>query len=81
MRKIGTRANFVISIVALIIAVVGCTLAVWMFFFQPAPLTQEKATALIEEKTKPYLTEEKVKKIVEEAVAGLKPAAAEEGKE
>lgn len=77
----GMRTNFVLSIIALVIAIVGCALVVWMFFFQPAPLTEERAAALVEEKTKAYVTEEKVKKIVEEAVAGLKLAPAEEGKE
>ncbi|MEA1964722.1 MAG: YbhB/YbcL family Raf kinase inhibitor-like protein, partial [Candidatus Aerophobetes bacterium] len=46
----GAKISFVISTVALVIAVVGCVLAVQLFFFQPAPLTEEKATVLIEEK-------------------------------
>lgn len=77
----GVKMNFVFSIVALVIAIVGCVLAVRLFFFQPAPLSEEKVTAMIEEKTKTYVTEEKVKEIVEGAIATLKPAAPEEGKE
>jgi len=75
----GVKMNFALSIVALVIAIVGCILVVRLSFFQPAPLSEEKATALIEEKTKTYVTEEKVKEIVEEAIAALKPAAPEEG--
>ena len=77
----GVKMNFVLSIVALVIAIAGCVLAVRVSFFGPAPLTEEKAIVLIEEKTKIYITEEKVKEIVEGAVAALKPAAPEEGKE
>ena len=75
----GVKLNFVLSIVALVIAIVGCVLAIRVSFFQPAPLSEEKVTALIEEKTKTYVTEEKVKEIVEGAIAVLKPAAPEEG--
>ena len=77
----GVKMNFVLSIVALVIAIVGCVLAVRLSFFQPAPLSEEKVTAMIEEKTKTYVTEEKVKEIVEGAIAALKPAVPEEGKE
>jgi len=73
--------NFVFSIVALVIAIVGCVLALRLFFFQPTPLSKEKVTAMIEEKTKTYVTEDKVKEIVEGAIAALKPAVPEEGKE
>lgn len=77
----GVKMNLVLSIVALVIAIVGCALAVRLSFFQPAPLSEEKVTAIIEEKTRIYVTEEKVKKIVEGAIAAPKPAAPEEGKE
>lgn len=77
----GVKLNFVLSIVALVIAIVGCVLAIRLSFFQPAPLSEEKVTALIEEKTKIYVTEEKVKEIVEGAIAALKPAAPERGEE
>jgi len=74
----GVKMNFVLSIVALVIAIVGCALAVRVSFFQPAPLTEKKVIAMIEKKA--YITEEKAKKIVEEAIATLKPAAPKEGK-
>ena len=77
----GVKLNFVLSIVALVIAIVGCVLAVRVSFFGPAPLSEEKISAMIEEKTKTYITEEKVKEIVEGAVAALIPAAPEESKE
>jgi len=77
----GVKMNFVLSIVALVIAIVGCVLALRLSFFQPAPLSEEKVTAMIEEKTKTYVTEDKVKEIVEGAIAALKPAVPEEGKE
>ena len=77
----GVKMNFVLSIVALVIAIVGCVLAVRLSFFQPTPLSEEKVTAMIEEKTKAYITEEKVMEIVEGAIAALKPAAPEEGEE
>ena len=70
----GVRMNFVVSVVALVIAVVGCLLAVRLTL-QPAPLSEEKVSAVVEEKTKTFVTEEKVKEIVEGAVATLKPAA------
>ncbi len=56
-------------------------LVVRLSFSQPAPLSEEKVSALIEEKTKTYITEEKVKEIVEGAIAALKPAAPERGEE
>ncbi|TET61354.1 hypothetical protein E3J48_05675 [Candidatus Aerophobetes bacterium] len=70
----GVRMNFVVSVVALVIAIVGCLLAVRLTL-QPAPLSEEKVSAVVEEKTKTFVTEEKVKEIVEGAVATLKPAA------
>ena len=70
----GVRMNFVVSVVALVIAIVGCLLAVRLTL-QPAPLSEEKVSAIVEEKTKTFVTEEKVKEIVEGAVATLKPAA------
>ena len=76
----GAKMNFGLSIVALVIALVGCVLAVRLTL-QPAPLSEEKAITLIDEKTETYVTEEKIEEIVEEAIAALKPAAPEEGKE
>ncbi len=70
----GVRMNFVVSVVALVIAIVGCLLAVRLTL-QPAPLSEERVSAVVEEKTKTFVTEEKVKEIVEGAVATLKPAA------
>lgn len=70
----GVRMNFVVSVVALVIAIVGCLMAVRLTL-QPAPLSEEKVSAVVEEKTKTFVTEEKVKEIVEGAVATLKPAA------
>jgi len=76
----GVKMNFGLSTVALVIAIVGCVLAVRLTL-QPAPLSEEKAITLIDEKTKTYVTEEEVGEIVEEANTALKPAASEEGKE
>ena len=76
----GAKMNSGFSIVALVIAIVGCVLAVRLTL-QPAPLSEEKAITLIDEKTTTYVTEEKVEEIVEEAIAALKPTASEEGKE
>jgi len=76
----GAKMNCGLSIVALVIAIVGCVLAVRLTL-QPAPLSEEKAITLIDEKTKTYVTEEKVEEIVEGAITALKPAASEEGKE
>ena len=75
----GVKMNFVLPIVALVIAIVACVLAVRLSFFQPAPLSEEKVSVMIEEKTKTYITEEKVNEIVEGAIAALKPAVSEEG--
>lgn len=44
-------------------------LIVRLSFFQPAPLSEEKVSAMIEEKAK---------EIVEEVIAALKPAVPEE---
>ena len=68
----GVKTNYVLSIVALVIAIVGCLLAVRLTL-QPAPLSEEKVSAVVEDKTKTFVTEEKVKEIVGAAVAGLKP--------
>jgi len=46
----GVKINLILSIVYLAIAVVGCVLAVWLFFFRPAPLTKEKVSAMIDKK-------------------------------
>ncbi len=69
------KTNFVLPIVAVVIAIVGCILAIRVSFFQPAPVSEERLSAMIEEKTRTYVTEESVKKIVEEAIAALKPSA------
>ncbi len=68
----GVRMNLVLSIVALVIAIIGCLLAVRLTL-QPAPLSEEKVSTVVEDKTKIFVTEEKVKEIVGAAVAGLKP--------
>lgn len=77
----GAKMNFGLSIAALVIAIVGCLLAVRLSFFKLVPVNEEKVTAMIEEKTKTYVTEEKVKEIVEGTIAALMPAAPKEGKE
>ena len=64
----GMKTNFVLSIIALVIAIIGCAVAVRLFFAQPTSLTEDRILTLIEGKTKPYITEDKVKKIVEERV-------------
>jgi len=66
------KLNFVLSIVALVIAIIGCVLAVRLFSAQPTSLTEDRILALIEGKTKPYITEDKVKRIIEERVGRLK---------
>lgn len=77
----GVKINFVFSIVALAVAIVGCVLAARLTFFQPAHLSEENVTALIEEETKTYVTEEKVKKIVEGVMTALKPTVPEKTEE
>ena len=67
--------NSILSITALVIAIVGCVLIIRASFFRPAPLSEEKVSAMIEEKTKTFVTKEKVKGIIKEAIAALKPAA------
>lgn len=69
----GVRTSSVLSVIALIIAIVGCFFAVRIYFFQPAPLSEEKVSAVIEEKTKDFVTEEEIKKMIDEAIASLKP--------
>jgi len=64
--------NFVLSIVALVIAIVGCVVAVRLLFFQPLPLGEEKISAMIEEKTKGYITEGKATEIVEQLLGEFK---------
>lgn len=66
--------NFVLSIPVLVIVGIGFALAVQLFFPQPVPLSEEKVSALVEEKTKICVVEEKVKEIIEGTVAALKPA-------
>ena len=70
--------NFVFSIVALVIAIVGCALAVRVSFFQPAPLSEEKVTAMIETSIENRVTEERVLEIIKEKIAEVKPVAPEE---
>ena len=77
----GVKMNFVLSLVALVIAVVACVLAVQLVFFQPAPLSEKRISAMVEEKTKTYITEERAREIVEGAIAVLKPAVPGEGEE
>ncbi len=77
----GVKINGVLSIVALAVAIVGCVLAARFTFFQAAHLSEENVSALIEEKTKTYVTEEKVKKIVKGATAALEPAVPEKMEE
>lgn len=69
----GLKMNFVLSIAGLVIAIVGCVLIVRLSFSQQAGLSEQKISAMIEEKTKTYVTEEKVKEIIKEAIAALKP--------
>ncbi len=68
----GVKANFILSMAALIIAIVACVLGVRLSFFQPTPLSEEKTPAMTEEKTKTYTTEEKVKKKIVEEIEGGK---------
>ena len=74
----GVKMNFVLSIVALVIAIVGCVLAVRLSFFQPAALTEEKVTAIIETSIENRVTEERVLEIIKEKIAEIMPAAPEE---
>lgn len=66
--------NFVLSTPVLVIVGIGFALAVQLFLPQPVPLSEEKISALVEEKTKICVVEEKVKEIIEGIVAALKPA-------
>ncbi|UCG94593.1 MAG: hypothetical protein JSW13_02215 [Candidatus Aerophobus sp.] len=74
----GVKMNFVLSIVALVIAIVGCVLAVRVSFFQPALLSEEKVIAMIETSMKNRVTEERVLEIIKEKIAEIKPLAPEE---
>ena len=62
----GVKMNFVLSIVALVVAIVGCVLAIRLSFFQPAPLSEEKVAAMIETSIENRVTEERVLEIIEE---------------
>ena len=73
----GMKTNFALSIIALVIAVIGCAVAVRLFSTQPTSLTEDRISALIEEKTKPYITEDEVKKIIEERVGRLEESISE----
>lgn len=68
----GIRLNFLLSIVALVIAIVGCVIAVRLLFFQPPPLGEEKISAMIEEKTKDYITKDKTTEIVKKLLGEFK---------
>ena len=59
----GMKTNFVLSIIALVIAIIECAVAVRLFFTRPTSLTEDRILTLIEGKTKPYITEDKVKKL------------------
>jgi len=76
----GVKANFVLSIPVLVILGIGFALAVQLFLPQPASLSEEKVSALVEEKTKICVVKEKVKEIIEGTVAALKPAVPGKGK-
>jgi len=76
----GVKANFVLSIPVLVIVGIGFALAVQLFLPQPAPLSEEKVSALVEEKTKICVVKEKVKEIIKGAVVALKPAVPGKGK-
>lgn len=72
------KMNFVLSVVALVIAIVGCVLAVRLSFFQPAPLTEEKVTAMIETSIENRVTEERVLEIIKEKIPEITPVVPEE---
>jgi hypothetical protein len=74
----AVKMNFVLSIVALVIAIVGCVLAVRLSFFQPTPLSEEKVTAMIETSMENKVTEERVLEIIKERIAEITPVAPEE---
>lgn len=74
----GVKMNFVLSIVALVIAIVGCVLAVRVSFFRPTPLTEEKVKTMIETSIENRVTEERVLEIIKEKIAEIKPVAPEE---
>jgi len=76
----GVKTNFVLSIPVLVIVGIGFALVVQLFLPQPVPLSEEKVSALVEEKTKICVVKEKVKGIIEGAVAALKPAVPGKGK-
>lgn len=72
------KMNFVLSVVALVIAIVGCVLALRLSLFQPAPLTEEKVTAMIETSIENRVTEERVLEIIKEKIAEITPVVPEE---
>jgi len=74
----GVKMNFVFSIVALVIAIVGCALAVRVSFFRPTPLTEEKVKTMIETSIENRVTEERMLEIIKEKIAEIKPVAPEE---
>jgi len=73
----GVKTNFVLSIAALVIAIVGCVLVVRLFFPESPPLSEERVSVLIEEKTRTYITEEKIKEIFEQLMGKLKETVVE----
>lgn len=72
------KMNFVLSVVALVIAIVGCVLALRLSLFQPAPLTEEKVTAMIETSIENRVTEERVLEIIKEKIPEITPVVPEE---
>jgi uncharacterized integral membrane protein len=47
VEKMGVKMNFGLSVVALVIVIVGCLLAVRLSFSEPVSLNKEKVTSLI----------------------------------
>ena len=60
----GAKQNSALPIIALVIAIAGCVIAVRLHFLQATPLSEETILALIEKKTSIYVAEDKVKEMV-----------------
>ncbi len=71
------KINLLFSIVALALAIVACVSCFRLFSFQPTPLKEENVLALIKEKTKSYITEEKATEILKQFAEKFEATVAE----
>ncbi|MBE0478561.1 hypothetical protein IBX65_05505 [Candidatus Aerophobetes bacterium] len=68
----GVKINFIVSILALTIAIFGCILIFRPSFLQPPAVTEEKVAAMIDEKTKTYVSESNVEDMLERVIEEIK---------